>query len=145
MVHILINKSKAAENDNDPGQLFPELNCFAERHFEILPNWKEKTRQNIYLEVNDWIFENYRKLYWKKLLKTISRETCQKLKIIITTAINICWELCANSFKISSHLNLKQSLWACYNYYLIKKDKKIGASNLPNDTHYALQFVKINM
>lgn len=44
MVDILINKSKAAENGNDPRDLFPELNCFSERHFEILPNWKEKAK-----------------------------------------------------------------------------------------------------
>lgn len=51
MADTLINKSKAAENSNDPGHLFPELNCFIERYFDILPNWKEK---GIYLlEVND--------------------------------------------------------------------------------------------
>lgn len=51
MVDILINKSKAVENSNDSGHLFPELNCFIERYFDILPNWKEK---GIYLlEVSD--------------------------------------------------------------------------------------------
>lgn len=44
MADILISKSKTTENGNDPGHLFPELNCFAERFFEILPNWKEKAK-----------------------------------------------------------------------------------------------------
>lgn len=42
MADILINKPKAAENGNDPGYLFPELNCFTKKNSEILPNWKEK-------------------------------------------------------------------------------------------------------
>lgn len=42
MADILINKPKAAENGDDPGYLFPELNCFTEKNLEISRNSKEK-------------------------------------------------------------------------------------------------------